>query len=39
MHEWAHVLAWDYARNYNEGDHSAAWGLAYSKVYKAVYGN
>lgn len=30
LHEWAHILAW----NEPGDDHGAAWGRAYSKVYR-----
>lgn len=30
LHEWAHILAWDAPGD----DHGAAWGKAYSRVYR-----
>lgn len=35
IHEWAHLLAWDY-----HGRHSdAVWGIAYHETYNAIYGD
>lgn len=34
-HEWAHALAWNVG-NQNITDHSAEWGVAFSRVYRAM---
>ena len=32
IHEWAHTLSWD-----AEDDHGPAWGVAYSRCYRALF--
>jgi predicted SprT family Zn-dependent metalloprotease len=35
-HEWAHCLAWSVGQQTID-DHGAEWGIAYAKVYCAIY--
>ena len=35
VHEYAHLLAWDY----HGRSHDAVWGIAYAEVYSYVFGD